>query len=142
MPVWEPSNLSKHFSDRWEHDHGCIEKLINIPSGQLSPGAYENFSKSILSRAFMAWKASAESKPGAKDHEPREFVIDLDLAMDILNEDKSKFITCYHLHRPGCIKHSTTKTTKGSLKARIRRYIEHEENQGRYNSSPTYHDVI
>jgi len=89
----------------------------------------------------MAWEALAESEPMKGDHEHREFSANKDLAMSIIDEKRRKFITCYHLHVPSCVKHSVTRSSIGGLKAKVLGWIRGQENTNRFKGCARLYDL-
>jgi hypothetical protein len=140
-PKWDPENLTDHHKKRLYESRGCIEKLLGKHAGTLTEKEYEEFSKRVLDRPLMAWQAFSESEPNKGDHEHREFVLSKDLAMSILNEFRSRFITCYHLHLPACVKHSTTRSSLGGLKAKALTWIRGQENTNRFRGRAKVYDL-
>lgn len=140
-PTWDPANLEKHYKKRYYVDRGCIEKLTGSSPGTLSKEEYKQKSLDILERPIMAWKAEAETAVGRINHAAREYVIDRDLALSVLNEKRTKFITCFHLHIPHCVKYSTTRSSIGGLRAKTKNWIKYQENTNRFKQFAEIHHV-
>jgi len=140
-PVWDHHNLEKHYKKRLYVDRGCIERLSGTSPGTLSKDEYEQKSHEILDRPIMAWKAEAETSTGSNNHTTREYVMDQDLALCVLNEERRKFITCFHLHMPQCVKYSTTGSSIGGLRAKASNWIRYQENTNRFKQFARLHYV-
>ena len=140
-PDWDPHNLEIHYKKRLYVDRGCMERLNGSSPGSLTKGEYEQKSHEILDRPIMAWKAEAETRTGRNNHTSREYVLDKDLAVCVLTEDRRKFITCFHLHMPQCVKYSTTRSSVGGLRAKARNWIKYQENTNRFKQFAKLHYV-
>ena len=141
-PQWNPHKLREHFNKRVWRNRGCIEKILGIPAGSLTEAQYDEYSRKIPYMPFMAWTAMSESEPGNEDYGPCEFVVDRDLGMDILSDDRTTILTCYHKHvDKACLKYSSTKQEPGQIKRKLNRYIRHQENMKRYKTEAVVYYV-
>ena len=96
-PIWEPRNLAEHVSKRSLEDVGCLESLLGL-EGQLLIGNLRRLSEEVYSQPRFVYEAEmAEWGGGFRDR--RSYFVDARLVMAVTDQQRTAFITCYHLHK-------------------------------------------
>ena len=96
-PTWEPRNLADHVSKRSLEDVGCLESLLGL-EGQLLIGNLRHLSEEVYSQPRFVYEAEmAEWGGGFRDR--RSYFVDAQLVMAVTDQQRTAFITCYHLHK-------------------------------------------
>jgi hypothetical protein len=96
-PIWEPRNLADHVSKRSLVDVGCLESLLGL-EGQLLIGNLRHLSEEVYSQPRFVYEAEmVELGGGFRDR--RSYFVDARLVMAVTDQQRTAFITCYHLHK-------------------------------------------
>ena len=97
LPQWNPQKLSEHVSKRSLEDVGCLESLLGL-KGQLLIGNLRHLSEEVYSQPRFVYEAEmAEWGGGFRNR--RSYFVDARLVMAVTDQQRTAFITCYHLHK-------------------------------------------
>jgi hypothetical protein len=97
IPKWDPKKLSEHVEKRSNVDTGCLESLLGL-SRPLLNGDLRALSEKVYNQPRLIFSAQTKDEFGVL-RDTRCHFVNASLVMAITNLKRSKFYTCYHLHK-------------------------------------------
>ena len=97
IPKWNPNKLYEHVKKRSNVDSGCLESLLGLTRPLLNDDL-RNLSEKVYRHPRLIYSAQKKDEFGVF-RDPRCHFVDAKLVMAITNVKRSKFFTCFHLHK-------------------------------------------
>jgi hypothetical protein len=97
-PRWDWGNLEDHLTTRTRENKGCIEDLLGISGRDMTIYEYQGKSQSVVNNPAFAWETDECNERTHHHYTRKTYFVDQDLVLVVLNEQRTKYITCFHLH--------------------------------------------
>ena len=90
--------MEDHLTTRTTENKGCMEDLLGISGRDMTIYEYLGKSQAVVNNPLFAWETDECNEKTSPHYTRKTYLVDQDLVLVSLNEQRTKYITCFHLH--------------------------------------------